>query len=528
MSGPPEGALWLLGRVDDLIEVALRERRTLEGAMALLLPVVAEHVGAEQVFVRTYGEDLDLHLFAYPPGISHRAVDAFLAANEANPLHGGVFPEGDRVLVGQGMDVAGEWFGAAGFLLPLSVATDETTPRLRGQLRVVCEQLDNYLFAIRQARVKHRLLTELARALQNRVLADGIAEAVGALAASTPFRRLAITLQADAAEGAAVHVLVFEGGRPVVDTLSGLGGDETLREAARTYLASSPGGAAPFLEKVGLGGGLAREEVLLHGVKETTVVGKIACTSPLGEFNTYDRELLMAFGQFICQRVVDFGKEYRTLARSFRPGDVDRMLRTADYVPRYLKPREKDVAILYADVSGFTRVCEQVLVDPERIGRLVDVWGARAVAALWEHGGVFDKMVGDCVIGMFGPPFYEGSAADQVGAALRAAQAIRDMTAKLPEDPEFALLRGEGLGVSTGINYAPLFVGTFGPNDNFTGFSAGMNNAARLQAQASKGEILVMESAVATLPLGSPFAFGDPREAKVKNVADPLRFRPLR
>jgi class 3 adenylate cyclase len=70
-------------------------------------------------------------------------------------------------------------------------------------------------------------------------------------------------------------------------------------------------------------------------------------------------------------------------------------------------------------------------------------------------------------------------------------------------------------------------VGTFGPNENFTGFSSGMNNTARLQGCATKGEILVMAEAIARLPKGNKFTFGDERTAQVKNVADPLRFRLL-
>ncbi len=41
--------------------------------------------------------------------------------------------------------------------------------------------------------------------------------------------------------------------------------------------------------------------------------------------------------------------------------------------------------------------------------------------------------------------------------------------------------------MSVGVNLAPLFVGKLGPNDNFTGFSSGMNHAARLQGWAARG-----------------------------------------
>ena len=112
--------------------------------------------------------------------------------------------------------------------------------------------------------------------------------------------------------------------------------------------------------------------------------------------------------------------------------------------------------------------------------------------------------------------------------AIRCAVDIREMTNKLPVRVQFETLREGGVAVSTGVNLAPLFVGRFGPNSNFTGFSSGMNNTARLQGCAGKNEILVMEEAIAALPGGHEFSFSDTRSAPVKNVAEPLRFRALR
>jgi class 3 adenylate cyclase len=241
-------------------------------------------------------------------------------------------------------------------------------------------------------------------------------------------------------------------------------------------------------------------------------------------FNTYDRELLAGFAGFVRQRVVDFNKEWRTLARSFRPEDVGRLLLEHDYTKTFLAPREAEVGILYVDISGFTSLSEKVLRSPAKVAELVEIWSREAVNLVWKHGGVFDKMVGDCVIGLFGPPFYDLAPADRLASALRCAVEIRDMTRNLPSRAGFEHLRNADLGVSTGVNLAPLFVGQFGPNDNFTGFSSGMNNTARLQGCAGKNEILVMEDAAARVAADAAFSFGPGRGAKVKNVADPLRF----
>ena len=92
------------------------------------------------------------------------------------------------------------------------------------------------------------------------------------------------------------------------------------------------------------------------------------------------------------------------------------------------------------------------------------------------------------------------------------------------ELPELATLELP-LAVATGLNYCPLFVGQFGPNEGYTGFSSGMNNAARLQGQAKRDEILCLDSFVEAI--GGRASFGEVREAAVKNVAAPIKFRPL-
>lgn len=102
------------------------------------------------------------------------------------------------------------------------------------------------------------------------------------------------------------------------------------------------------------------------------------------------------------------------------------------------------------------------------------------------------------------------------------------MTNLLSERPQFVeKLKSEGVAVSTGVNLAPLFVGQFGPNSNFTGFSSGMNNTARLQGCAGKNEVLVMEDAIKKLPEGTGIEGGDLRSAP-KNVAEPLELRALK
>ncbi|MCU0687171.1 MAG: adenylate/guanylate cyclase domain-containing protein [Polyangiaceae bacterium] len=512
----------LLRSLDALVEQALRERRSLARTMELVLPALAERLGALGVCVRTYDEDLRLRSFSHPAGFAHPAIDEFLRENEEHHDlrvcgRTGVGP----FVVAQGLDVAGAWFGSA-----VALFTPEAERRegfLADALDVACEEIDNFLQSIRTAREKQRVTMALAEALRHPVLVEGLAEAAAVLEAAMSLDTLVLAVLADESPDAPVHTQVYRRGELALDTLGRPGDDAALwQKRARAYLRDDD---RELLEALGLES--AREEVLIHGIRNATVVGKLVAERRGGDFDTYDRDLLASFANFIRQRVVDFSREYRSLSRSFRPEHVRRLLGGDDYARRHLEPREESAAILYADLSGFTRVCERVLRDPAAIGRLINAWGASAVGLIWAEGGVFDKMVGDCVIGLFGPPFFDVTPAAAVASALRTAWAIRDMTRILPSREGLGELAGEGLGVSAGVHYAPLLVGRFGPNDNYTGFSAGMNNAARLQAQAARDEILVLADAVAALPPDSPFRFGEAREATVKNVSLPLSFRPL-
>ena len=512
-------------RIDDLVEQAQRERLSLPDAMARILPALCDATGAEGAFLHTFDEDLALTLLRYPEDLEVPSVDAILTAtSEPEPTAYRHIGEGAMV-VAQPLDVAGAWFGAAGLVIPLSSPLGTRPDELMALLDVACEELDNFLCSIREAREKHRIIMQISEALRHRVLGEGLREAVAALCSGVSVERLLLVCVAEDRQLPTLHFQLYEGCALSIDTMGLLAPhaeDVDLRCQAHALLVA---GDRALLDRFGFRGAL--EEVLINGIVEATVVGKIFVMSRSGGFNTYDRDLLAGFAGFVRQRVIDFNKEWRTLARSFRASDVARLLRENDYVTRCLAPREENVAMLYADIAGFTRLSETILRTPSAVAALVEAWSREAVSLVWEHGGVFDKMVGDCVIALFGPPFYEAAPGDRLLAAIRCARAIREMTNSIPSRPGFAQLLETGLSVSTGVNLAPLFVGRFGPDDAFTGFSSGMNNTARLQGCAHADEILVMSSGLEQLPPNHGLVLGEERSAQAKNVAEPLRFRPL-
>jgi adenylate cyclase len=518
---PVQGLYAIRSMVDELIEEGLVKHWSVSEMLAALLPRVAGRLGAVGGFVETYGEDLGLHLYAWAdesgkPLVIPAKDDVFARTSESRRERVAL-EVGDRLVVAQHLDVAGAWFGRAGVV----AAKGSDPARIAASLDAACEVLDNYLFSIRAMREKHAVTMRLGNALRHRVLGDGIKEAVAILAEAIPMARMVLVYFAEESAARTLHVQMFAGKELQVDTLLAQGDTHApLRLLAGEYLR---GESAGLLVELGVED--AQEEVLINGITKSVVVGKIVVTSKHGSFNTYDRELLSAFAGYVRQRIVDFNKEWRALASAFRPDDVGRLLQNEDYERRFLAPREEMVAIVYVDIAGFTRISETVLKTPARVAELVESWSRDAVDIVWRHGGVFDKMVGDCIIALFGPPFYDEPPGERLLRAIRCAKDIRTMTNELPRRVTFECLREEGVGVSTGVNLAPLFVGQFGPNSNFTGFSSGMNNTARLQGCAARDEILVMADAVTQLPEAHDLRFGEVRSAPVKNVAEPLRFR---
>ena len=526
----------LRARIDERLERSLVDHEGVEETLRALLVLFDQELGLGASYVHTFAEDLELHTFCSKARAPDPVTLVWLERRGGERRIEHEVPDG--LALSERLDVAGQWFGAVGFVAP--AGADRS--RLGMALHMVCEILDNFLYAIAVAQRKHRTMMKIGDALRHTQLDQGLQMAVDVLVAEIPLARLLIVFHAEEDQHDSLHVQFYEGCKIRIDTLAT--DDVAIRAMAAKMLEPglAPGTALrnrELAQKLGFdqhapdpadasmpsNAAYPVEEVLINGITDSVVVGTLLALPARRHFNTFDRDLLNGFAGFVRQRIVDFNKEWRSLATIFRDQDVAKLVRTNGYRARFLAPREETVAIVFADIAGFTRISERILRTPSRVARLVEVWSKLAVDIVWKNGGTFDKMVGDCIIALYGPPFYESSHKDRLEAAIETAVALREMTEKLPQLEEFAELRETGLGVSTGINLAPVCVGLFGLDGDFTGFSSGMNNTARLQGCARGGEILVMEGAVAALGSDSKYPLGPAQQTAVKNVSEPLRFR---
>jgi len=505
-------------RADDILESCLRDRLSLQATMERFLPEMCDRFGAVAAAVLTRDEELNPAAYSWGDLGSDDAWT--LLTNRADGVH----TVAGRTLVCQKLDVAGAEVGTLGFLFQGELTDPENA---KARVRCVCEELDAILSTIHTASEKQDLIERINRALSNRVFEQGLDDAVALLYGSVRFRLFLFTWRDVVRENALFYRLYRDGKvefaserhpHPGLEAAIRQLGLEVLSPERRRLRAA-----------LGLDEGL--ERVITSGVTHADYLGKFLVQPAEGGFSTFALDLVRLLAEMARERLVDHNRERRHLSQFFPSSVISALLRQPSY-ESLLKPREEEVALLYADINGFTKISERVLEKPTLIGQFVDRWSEGAVEILWKHGGTFDKMVGDCIIGIFGPPFYDGPPAERALNALRAAREMLDFTVAFGEDPLLARLKevpdvAKGLGIAVGINLCPACVGTFGPNHDITAFSSGMNATARLQALAGFRQILAMENvveAVRSLPDAREFGFGPVEEAQVKNVLKPLRY----
>ena len=502
---------------DAILEECARRRLGLKATLDALLPKVAVRLGATAAAVETLDEDLKRGTFSWGARPSFDLAKAPSAPRVA--LSRGLN------WVTRGLDLDGRRVGTVAFGYKGRAAAGKDYLAL---LDAFCEELDNTLWNIQSAAVKQKLVERVTRSLTKSVLREALDEAVAALHAEIPFRRLGLVYRnEDAEEGERIQYLIYKGRRCVHD--AELRPHKALSRAIRTQGIHLLDPERPAVREL-LG---FREGVGFSLSGQAPGAGQLGklVADVHGGLSPFGRDLLQVFANSISQRLIDYNRERRHMAKFFSPETVSELLRDPHYHKKYLSPRVKPLAILYVDINSFTKLCERALRRPDKIGDFVDFWSAGAVRIAWEHGGVFDKMVGDCVIALFGPPFYRKSPAECARAAADAALEIQAFTAKMGKMPKYralaAKIKAKGLGVAAGVNLCPAAVGLFGPNQDFTAFSSGMNQTARLQSKAGFRETAVMSPVLEALKkarLAGGLKFEGPFEAEAKNVAKPLRY----
>ena len=504
---------------DEVLETCIRDRLSLKRSLERFLPQVGERMGAIGGVVITRDEELNDAAFSWG---ELGGGDAWTLLSKRPD---GIHKIGERYLLCQELDVAGVKVGSCGFIFGDDVSKAKDV--MLARLDTVCEELDAILSTVHTASEKQELVLRINRALSNRVFETGLDDAVEILHTALAFTDFVFVWQDAVAAGVVYYRVYRANGKLAFDSENNRhpGLDLGIKTHGADLLSPTRNRLRAVMGMEG-----AIETVLLSGATESDWLGKVLVRGDGGGFSTFALDLVRLLAEKARDRLLDHNRERRHLSQFFPAKVINQLLREPAYNTKYLKAREEKIAILYADINSFTKISELILEKPSLIGAFVDKWSEGAVNVLWKHGGTFDKMVGDCIIGLFGPPFYADAPELRAIQALRAAKEILDFTIQFENDETMVKVKGhelvKGLGVAVGVNLCPAFVGTFGPNQDMTAFSSGMNSTARLQSLAGYREILAMDSvveAVKGMPEAKEFNFGPLTESPVKNVLKPLR-----
>ena len=149
----------------------------------------------------------------------------------------------------------------------------------------------------------------------------------------------------------------------------------------------------------------------------------------------------------------------------------------------------KHVTVLFADLCGFTRYSETV--SPEEVmATLNDAFG-RLARLVGQHGGTFDKYVGDCLMAFYGAPITFGEdAVNAVRTAVQMQAEFREIKAQWAGTPR------ADLGLAIGLNSGQAVVGNIGSEQlmGYTVIGDTVNVASRIQGCAEDGQILMGEA----------------------------------
>jgi adenylate cyclase len=151
---------------------------------------------------------------------------------------------------------------------------------------------------------------------------------------------------------------------------------------------------------------------------------------------------------------------------------------------------EREVSVLFADLQGFTAFSERA--RPAEVVSMLNAYWAKVVPVVAAEDGMIERFAGDAVMVVF------NAAVDQPDHALRAsraalafAEASEAVAQGRPEWPRFRV----------GVNSGPAVIGNVGALEqrSFTAIGDTTNLAARLQAEAEPGKVVIGSTTAAEL-----------------------------
>ncbi|WP_368911851.1 adenylate/guanylate cyclase domain-containing protein [Taklimakanibacter deserti] len=147
----------------------------------------------------------------------------------------------------------------------------------------------------------------------------------------------------------------------------------------------------------------------------------------------------------------------------------------------------REITVMFADLPGFTQLTEDHGPD---VAPFLTEFLTLATKAIHEEGGIVDKFIGDCIMGIWNAP---AANENHAFSACRAAETIRQAMQWVARPDG----RKDGQFVRIGINSGIALVGNIGSSErlSYTAIGDVVNVASRLEALGKElnAEILISE-----------------------------------
>lgn len=215
---------------------------------------------------------------------------------------------------------------------------------------------------------------------------------------------------------------------------------------------------------------------------------------PDGQFAAGDLELLAAMGMLTAVGIlqarlreeVDREKAvFSRLSRYSSPRIVEQIVANVDTPDGAMLAAQRDVSVLFADLSGFTTLAESW--QPAEVVSMLNCAFEHLTRAIFQYDGTLDKFLGDGVLAVFGAPVPQPDHAQRaVRAALLMQQLLGDCRLTGPQ--------GTPIAMRIGINSGPAVAGDIGSplRKDYTVVGDAVNVASRLQSSvASPGQVVI-------------------------------------
>ena len=148
--------------------------------------------------------------------------------------------------------------------------------------------------------------------------------------------------------------------------------------------------------------------------------------------------------------------------------------------------RKRNVACLFVDIRGFTKMSEEL--QPEEVVDILNGYLEMATNQVFRFGGMVDKFIGDCVMAIFNAPV---DLDDYIYKAVCAAFGIVKEGKKICDQVMEKYNKKLEFGV--GVHYGDAVIGNIGSKTrmDFTAIGDTVNTASRIEASAGGSQVLI-------------------------------------